>query len=199
MFAHPQSNTVEAFTPPALPGFFARPASIPDRDPLPRSLFGLLGILAAVRFRLKSPSDPPGSFFVSMCCSMPSVTPGRGIDHLSWRDRSCCLLQLRKLRPSQLRVFRGYLPDSASIASPRNLSSTPCFRFGLLTRLCPVGFTPTRQRTISRSPTNHPACAQLRKFRDILLMGAAFPSFAKEGRPPPLHNTHISWSFYAAN
>ena len=48
-------------------------------------------------------------------------------------------------------VFRGYLPDSASFASPRNLSSAPCFGFGWLTTPFPAGYPPARLETISRS------------------------------------------------
>ena len=110
-----------------------------DRGPLPRCLFGLLWHTPNGWPPLKNPSDPPGSFLVSMCCSMPSATPGRGIDHSSYRDRSYCLLQLRKLRPSQLRVFRGYLPDSASIASPRNLPPLLASVSGGLTKTFPRG------------------------------------------------------------
>jgi len=55
---------------------------------------GCYGILRDGWPPFEEPSDPPGSFLVSLCCSMPSATPGRGIDRSSYRDRSCCLLQI---------------------------------------------------------------------------------------------------------
>src|SRR6266704_1282889 len=84
MFAHRQFHLVGAFTPSALPDFFAIPASIPDRGPLPCFLFGLLRLTRRGSIPLQEPSDLPGSFLVSMCCSMPSATPGkRSIARLS--------------------------------------------------------------------------------------------------------------------
>jgi hypothetical protein len=157
MFAHPQFNIVEAFTPSALPDFFAIPASIPDRGPLPRFLFRLLWHTCRGSIPPQAPSDPPGSFSVSMCCSMPSATPGNGIDHSSLAQS--LLLPASAAKSSAFPssglsgLFTGF---SFYRFTSQPLLSLLASDSGSLTRLFPVGFPPTRQRTISRFPAATP-------------------------------------------
>lgn len=72
--------------------------------------------------------------------SSPSAHP------FSCRYCPCCLCQKPLLRPLQLH-FRGYVPDSASIASPRNLSSSRNTRCWIWIRAVdypyPEGFAPS--------------------------------------------------------
>jgi hypothetical protein len=77
MFVHPRSKAVEAFTPPALPGFIAIPTSIPDHP-----AFAALRFTVGLHTRHRSVPAPrldgqPGSFRFILCCSMLSATPER--------------------------------------------------------------------------------------------------------------------------
>jgi len=76
MFALPLPLAVGTFTPSALPDFIAIPVPIPRLHLLLSSL--------SVAFAYSIPPDwkdqewfgEPGCLSVSLCCSMPSVTPG---------------------------------------------------------------------------------------------------------------------------
>ena len=74
---------------------------------------------------------------------------------VSCRYCPCCLHPLVERRPLQLN-FRGYLPDSSSIDSPRNLSSSRSTCCQTWIRAVdypyPEGFAPSRWRTLSRFP-----------------------------------------------
>jgi len=78
MFARSRLQAVAAFTPPALPGFFAIPAAIPGQGPL-LSFFSRLDQHTRRRStsHAKNLSDQPGSFTFTVCCSMLSATPER--------------------------------------------------------------------------------------------------------------------------
>src|SRR6185503_10115883 len=146
MFAHPQSYVVEAFTPPALPGFFAIPASIPDRSPLPRFLFGLLRHTCCGSIPPQEPSDPPGSFLVSMCCSMPSVTPGEG---LITRPGAIAPVACFSCESFGLPNFGSFGATYRIQLLSLHLATCLCFllRFRVARlRPFPVGFPPTPQR-----------------------------------------------------
>ena len=76
---------------------------------------------------------------------------------VSCRYCPCCLHPLVERRPLQLN-FRGYLPDSSSIDSPRNLSSSRSTCCQTWIRAVdypyPEGFAPSRWRTLSSFPPN---------------------------------------------
>lgn len=126
MFLPSRSIAVKAFTPSALPDFFAIPAFIPSQLPsfwLPLKV----AFPYSARFpsRTKSFSGLPGCFYISVLLDAvcdPGVESGSRL----YRACLCCLSSLATALATQL-VFRGSLPDSASYASPLNLSSTPWF------------------------------------------------------------------------
>ena len=102
------------------------------------AFLGCFGILLSVLHRRRTLRS--AWFILCLNVLLDAVgDPGEEFDHSSYRNLPCCLLQLRKLRPSRLRVFRGYLPDSASIASPRNLPPLPASDWGGLTKTFPRG------------------------------------------------------------
>ena len=157
MFAHPQFNLVEAFTPSALPDFFAIPTSIPDRGSLPCFLFGLLWHTRRGSIPLQVPSDPPGSLPVSMCCSMPSATPGKSLitclDAISLVACFSCESFGLPNFGSFGAIYRIQLLSLHLATSLRSLLRIRVVRL----RPFPVGFPPTRQETISRFNRSHPS------------------------------------------
>ena len=78
MFARSRAKAVEAFTPPALPGFFAIPTSIPPPAPSV-SLPLKVALTYSVAFSHRSQELLWRAWLVPnhYCCSMPSATPGR--------------------------------------------------------------------------------------------------------------------------
>ena len=159
MFALSQFNVVETFAPSALPDFFAIPVSIPRSwffTSLPFS--GCFGILAAVRFRRK---NPPIRLVrsLSQCVARCRRRP-RG------RDRS---LVFSAIAPVACFSCEGFgLPIFGSFGAnyriqllSLHLATSPpllASDSGSSTILFPVGFPPTRQRTISRSTAATPPC-----------------------------------------
>ncbi|HLA09479.1 MAG TPA: hypothetical protein VJ023_02605 [Pyrinomonadaceae bacterium] len=75
MFVHPRAKAVEAFTPPALPGFIAIPASIPFQSAFDALRFTVARHTWRRSGLAKTVSGPPGSFTITVCCSMLSATP----------------------------------------------------------------------------------------------------------------------------
>ena len=127
MFARLRSKTVEAFTPSALPDFSAIPASIPS---YPSSvsppfhswsvILGQIQISSAknVSGRLVRPCSP---LLLDAVCD-----PGAGSVARLYRDCSVACVSSHSFGLLHC-GFSGLFPDSASNASPRNLSSTPWF------------------------------------------------------------------------
>ena len=130
MFALSQFNVVAAFTPSALPDFFAIPASIPDRGPLPGFLFGSLWHTRCDSIPHQEPSDPPGSSSVSMCCSMPSATPGRGIDRSSLARSLLLPASAAKASAFPTSGLSGLSTGFSFYRFTSQPSSAPCFGFG---------------------------------------------------------------------
>ena len=156
MFAHSQSNVVEAFTPSALPDFFATPASIPDRGSLPRSLFGLLWHTCRGSLPLKTlPIRLVRS--LSPCVARCRLRPrGEGL-----------ITRLSAIAPVACVSCESFgLPNFGSFGATYriqllslHLATAPpllALDSGSLTKLFPVAFPPTRHRTISRSPAATP-------------------------------------------
>lgn len=77
MFVPPLATAVAVFAPAALPAFSAIPTPIPAPPPFARLPFGCRRILDPSQ--IPSDQEPkwlPGLFPITMCCSMPSATPG---------------------------------------------------------------------------------------------------------------------------
>ena len=79
MFALQLALAVGTFAPPALPDFIANPAPIPRPRPLLSSLSVAFAYSVCLRLADQERSGEPGCLAVTLCCSMPSETPGR--DH----------------------------------------------------------------------------------------------------------------------
>ena len=157
MFAHPQSNVVEAFTPSALPDFLATPASIPDRGSLPRSLFGLLWHTCRGSLPLKTlPIRLVRS--LSPCVARCRLRPrGEGlITRLSAIAPVACVSCESFGLPNFGSFGATYRIQLLSLHLATCLHSLLRFRVVRL-RPFPVGFPPTRLRTISRFHRSHPA------------------------------------------
>ena len=111
----PHSTAVEVFAPAALPAFSAMPTSIPALRRLPSSPSGCWPILDLSQISIDQGLEwLPGLFSITMCCSMPSATPGVG-----------ALARLAKVR-SLYRACdaRPFLPFQASVSIEKPISST---------------------------------------------------------------------------
>ena len=102
MFVRPRPKTVKAFTPPALPGFFAIPAFIPVHSSFCNPPFQRWFAYSTSFSSMPRPSGLPGSFTFTMCCSMLSVTPERKAITCHWRRGPCCLRLYQQNRPAQI-------------------------------------------------------------------------------------------------
>jgi len=68
---------VEVFTPAALPAFYAMPTSIPATPPFAQLPFVRWLILDLSQISIDRGHEwLPGLFSITVCCSMPSATPG---------------------------------------------------------------------------------------------------------------------------
>jgi hypothetical protein len=76
MFVRSRLKTVAVFTPPALPGFFAKPTAIPNQTLFCRSPFHGCSPYSVTVQRSPRIVWPPGSLQFMVCCSMLSATPG---------------------------------------------------------------------------------------------------------------------------
>jgi|SRR5580704_11612073 hypothetical protein len=102
MFVRSRLKTVAAFAPPALPGFFA-----PGLHPRSGSFAVLLfkvgpAYSAPLSPSAKNLSDQPGSFTFTLCCSMLSATPERGVQRLSYRAVPFRLRPSQRFWPAQI-------------------------------------------------------------------------------------------------
>src|SRR3970282_1743132 len=119
MFVHSRARTVEAFTPPALPGFIAIPASIPDhpsfcRPPCHRRIFILGTVQSGAKTGWPAWFVQVHNVLLDAVCDPGAVGNPSSLARLPLLPAS---ITTSLARPNSPR-YRGLLPDSASHASP---------------------------------------------------------------------------------
>ena len=147
------SNVVRTFAPPALPSFIAIPVPIPRQSSSATSSASRL-IVHTRPSSHRQPRTLAGEpWFVTCRYILLGAVGDPGEENTMSSGPLMFLLPaaIAKASAFPLTLFRGLLPDSASLASPRILSAAPCVGFGWLTTPFPAGYAPARQETISRS------------------------------------------------
>jgi len=133
MFAPSLATAVGVFAPAALPAFSAIPTPIPATPPFARLPFGRQPILDPSQI----PSDQelkwlPGLFSITLCCSMPSATPGVEALARPANVRSC-FQGLRCLAVSPLPgecLHRAAHCPNPSFAAPASVACVYSHSFG---------------------------------------------------------------------
>src|SRR5262245_41892784 len=116
------------FTPSALPDFIAIPVPIPRLllfAPLP---FGCFRILDPSRQKDQESFGEPGCLSVSLCCSMPSVTPGSEQLLVSIASAPAACVRLQSIGPPIVSFGANYRIQLLSL----HLATFPLPRVNLL-------------------------------------------------------------------
>ena len=115
MYVLPRATAVGVFAPAALPAFSAMPTPIPAIRRLPSSPSGCWPILDPSQISIDQELEwLPGLFSITMCCSMPSATPG--VEALARHAKVRSLYRACDARP--------FLPFRASVPIEQPISST---------------------------------------------------------------------------